>query len=185
MNNPELGKLITDSAERDAVHIAIYPATAGEKLRPGDHVGIVDGEAVVCEILIGIADPFLRPGSVVLKGQRFWLLLYPNTIQSLRHHWIHPRIREGIITEGTEKKPSGLVVTPEDSKKWIEAYAASRDVGYETLMGAARASLDGNIDYRMSDSIYDIPDDFWNHFENVSGIKVEQEDRADYFSCAC
>jgi hypothetical protein len=90
---PSLGRLIDDGERRrDAVHVAIAPVTASEALAPGQHVGFVregDLELVgpAAEPL-GVVDPFLR--EPVPKGQRFWLLLYPDTITGLRHVWTHP-----------------------------------------------------------------------------------------------
>src|SRR5262245_3338274 len=93
MNDLKLGELITDpAAERDAVHVAVAPVVAAEDLLPGQHVGFVtpgDHEQVgATAITVGIVDPFLR--QAVLRGERFWLLLYPQTITSLRHDWTHP-----------------------------------------------------------------------------------------------
>lgn len=93
MNAPNLGSLIVDGERRrDAVHIAVAPVTASERLSPGQHVGFVsegDVETVgVAETPIGIVDPFLR--EPVQPGERFWLFLYPNTITGLRHVWTHP-----------------------------------------------------------------------------------------------
>jgi hypothetical protein len=92
-DTPNLGHLITNSdRRRDAIHIAVAPVTAAERLTPGQHVGFVqagDTELVgPAENLIGIVDPFLR--EEVQPGQRFWLFLYPNTVTSLRHVWTHP-----------------------------------------------------------------------------------------------
>lgn len=80
-----IGKLCNPSQGRDAVHIAVAPVIARERLKPGDHVdanGGWSGERV------GIVDPFLT--APVERGQRFFLFLYPNTITGLRHVWTHP-----------------------------------------------------------------------------------------------
>lgn len=90
---PRLGSLIEDGdRRRDAIHIAVAPVMAAERLRPGQHVGLVrvgDPERVgPCDRNIGIVDPFLA--EEVEAGQRFWLFLYPGTVTSLRHIWTHP-----------------------------------------------------------------------------------------------
>lgn len=86
---PTVGKLLTGSEGRDAIHFALAPIAAGVPLEPGQHVGLFsDGTAKPTSPHIGIVDPFLR--SPVERGQRFWLFLYPNTITGLRHVWTHP-----------------------------------------------------------------------------------------------
>lgn len=90
---PELGQLIVDGdRRRDAIHIAVAPVMAVDRLTPGQHVGLVeegDLERVgLCDRNIGIVDPFL--GAAVEPGQRFWLFLYPGTVTGLRHIWTHP-----------------------------------------------------------------------------------------------
>ena len=90
---PQLGRLIEDGdRRRDAIHIAIAPVTAAQRLAPGQHVGLVqDGNLELvgpCDNNIGIVDPFLV--EEVELGQRFWLFLYPNTVTGMRHIWAHP-----------------------------------------------------------------------------------------------
>src|SRR5688572_7679973 len=90
---PRLGQLIEDGdRRRDAIHIAVAPVTAAERLAPGQHVGFVrerDLELVgSCDNPLGVVDPFLT--EEVEAGQRFWLFLYPGTVTSLRHIWTHP-----------------------------------------------------------------------------------------------
>jgi hypothetical protein len=90
---PRLGRLIEDGdRRRDAIHIAVAPVTAAQRLAPGQHVGLVrDGDTELvgpCDCPIGVVDPFLA--GLVEPGQRFWLFLYPGTITGLRHVWTHP-----------------------------------------------------------------------------------------------
>ncbi len=89
---PQLGQLIDDGdRRRDAIHIAVAPVTAAERLAPGQHVGLVGlGTEQVgpCAQPLGIVDPFLS--APVEPGQRFWLFLYPGSITALRHIWTHP-----------------------------------------------------------------------------------------------
>jgi hypothetical protein len=88
-NCPNLGKLIDGDERRDAVHIAVAPVEAAQRLTPGQHVGLSDdGRAIASGVPIGVVDPFLT--TAVEPGQRFWLFMYPNTITSLRHVWTHP-----------------------------------------------------------------------------------------------
>lgn len=91
MSEVRLGQIIRGDHYRDAIHIAVAPVVAECILMPGQHVGIIDKEAMTvgpCSDNIGIVDPFLV--NPVQKGERFYLCLYPYTITSLRHEWTHP-----------------------------------------------------------------------------------------------
>ena len=90
-----LGTIITSHEKRDAIHLGVENVIAGENLIPGDHLcwGNLERTTVVrCRPhsvnAIGIVDPFL--GVPVAKGERFWLIVYPRQITSLRHVWEHP-----------------------------------------------------------------------------------------------
>jgi hypothetical protein len=90
-----LGMIHFKPEARDAIHLAVEPVTAGEDLLPGEHIGLyVDGTAHKDLRHIGIVDPFL-PKSGVKKGQRFWLVVYPRMVTSLRHVWDHPDFPKG------------------------------------------------------------------------------------------
>ncbi len=92
MSDVTPGRLIGADQKRDAIHIAIAPVVAAEKLLPGQHIGFLgaDTERVggSAKIKLGIVDPFLR--EPILPEQRCWMFLYPQTITSLRHDWTHP-----------------------------------------------------------------------------------------------
>jgi hypothetical protein len=129
-DNLKLGQIIKDpNAARDAIHIAVAPAVAGEDLVVGGHVRINGDTAAYGEPSVGIVDPYLTED--VRKGQRFWLFLYPQTVTSLRHAWTHPAF-------ASESLPlSGVAL----SESWLRMYAA-RVKPYEEPEEAYRNLLD-------------------------------------------
>jgi len=95
-----LGTIIDANEKRDAIHLAVEPVIAGENLRPGDHIMLTEGKAYFDhstgrQFALGIVDPFLTVP--VAKGERFWLIVYPRQITSLRHVWDHPAFPEAVL----------------------------------------------------------------------------------------
>jgi hypothetical protein len=180
MNEPLLGKPITGDAGRDAIHIAIVPAVAAERLAPGTRVGIAGPEkkaTASAEKLVGIVDPYLR--GPVFEGERFWLFLDPRTITSLRHVWEHPDFpAEGQEATGSLKAAS---------EKWIRNYAASLDLTYRQIMdGAEEWTRRG--EYLCGGSNLEgeqTSPEFWQHYEIVTGKKVDTDNRDNFFTCSC
>lgn len=95
-----LGMIHFKEEKRDAIHLAVEPVEAGEDLNAGDSVRITDGKAFSCppSKRHGIVDPFLPSlgdGFDVKRGQRFWFIMNPRMVKSLRHVWEHPEFPEG------------------------------------------------------------------------------------------
>ena len=90
-----LGMIHYKQEKRDAIHLAVEPVEASVRLAPGQRILIRDGKAVPPENgkFHGIVDPFLpRP---VEAGERFWFIMQPRMVRSLRHVWEHPDFPEG------------------------------------------------------------------------------------------
>jgi hypothetical protein len=190
-----LGTVIGLDEKRDAIHLAVEPIEAAAKLYPGQDVGIVEGKAsATAETKLGIVDPFLK--SAVLPGERFWLVVYPRQIQSLRHVWSHPGFED-------EAAPAS---GREASEKWLREWCEGEDTpGYERTMEALRATLEGRtpefvkededwmgftwdedyLHFRGTDAHAEIPQIFWRHVEVVLGVTIPMDRRADSFSCSC
>jgi hypothetical protein len=208
-----VGKLIEGDAERDAIHIAVAPSLAGEKLYPGQHVGPnTDGRFYSTGVKkIGIVDPFLT--GVVFPEQSFWVFLYPGTITSLRHMWTHPAYFE---------ESGGLDVTQDESGQGIPGFAAALEAVVEVLPGSIRkknkpadpkaAAQEFMEDFARTHGMYSaasaidygrrylvdgdymnvgemeswyVDDDYWDAFEILTGEKVDPDQRGSFFSCSC
>lgn len=180
MSNLNLGKIIEGNQQRDAVHIAVAPVVAAHQLIAGRHVAL-DERGQASEHTgadpIGVIDPFLTRG--VEKGQKCWLFLYPNTITSLRHEWIHPAF-------SPEEK---AVVDKVASEKWVEAYAQHHCPydelnAYSSFMARVR---DGEIFYHGSDlhGLYELDDaeELFGHLSVILGRPVNGESFE--YSCSC
>lgn len=174
-----LGKIIGDAEKRDAVHIAVEPMTALRSLRPGEHVKPDGDPGDPGADTVGIVDPYLPAGTIVAKGQRFWCLLYPRQIKSLRHVWTHPAFPDEAVvgTPATFSKSA--------SERWLREFSEERDISLDRIMGAA-ISDDNHDEYliiRGEDASGSIPSELWDHIENVTGKSIRN--RPTYFSCSC
>lgn len=161
-----LGRLIDGHRNRDAVHNAITPVTADQNLMPGSKVVLVGSEhvraATGTEEWDGVIDPFLTVP--VLRGQRCWLWMKPGSITSLRHDWEHPAFKREAMT---------------NSQQWLSDFADRNDHSLEEVMDAAESGYIGG------DPGVEVPDEFWEHYERVTGAPVPAKKRSSYFSCSC
>lgn len=180
-----LGFIITPNEKRDAIHLAVENVVAAHDLRPGMDVGFsgfLNGEVGVCDGPVGIVDPFLR--QTVRQGERFWLVVYPRQITSLRHVWTHPAFPE------SEVASASVTSSREASEQWLRDFIGGADCpAYETVIAKAidnRDAWDSSyLHFNDSDAHGDIPPEFWTHVEVVTGRTIPQEDRAEHFSCSC
>ncbi len=189
------GHTFSEDRGRDAIHLAVKAMVAGERLWPGQNVGVAEDGMAWFDISkvdhIGIVDPFLE-GSV-MPGQWFWLTLYPRTITSLRHEWTHPAFPEGEAIINIEDPKSV-------SERWLREFCRTSDCpDYDIVMAAIKGETvdpDGDGDYyvRWDDDYIlfggrgahaSIPAEFWMHVETVLGIKIPHEKQVRYFSCSC
>lgn len=185
-----LGTIIDEKAGRDAIHLAVEPAIAAHPLSPGTDVEFADGVARVGPNPVGIVDPFLK--GKVFTGQRFWLVVYPRQVTSLRHVWTHPSFPD----ESQLVKADAS--TKEASEAWLRNFCGSGNTpGYETVLKAASGqpcadpdeygtgySNDGEyLRFHGRDAYGEIPSEFWDHVEIVTGKKITQRPKS--FACSC
>lgn len=176
MSEVVLGKIIKGEAFKDAIHVAVYPVIAGERLSPGERIGLTsDKKAVKSGKKLGIVDPYLQTD--VLPGQKFYMCLLPNTVKGMRHEWSHP----SFIDENTDLKQESVI--------WIQNFAKECGISYSDIMDSARELLE-----RGSTSFYgdDTPEifryrqrEFWYHHQVVTGIPIPDNMDDFYFSCSC
>ena len=181
-----IGKLHQESYERDAIHVAVIPVMASEPLKPGQHIGFTEGGYRVTATpsepykLIGIVDPFLPQD--VEKGQRFWMVLYPNTITGLKHVWSHPSIAQ-----------DGRGVASQ-SEKWLRDFANEVDADYDEMMHVASTHCEDATnswgEYLIEGGKWEgqsTPSEFWEHYQNVTGKKQRDSKYGStgIFSCSC
>ena len=192
-----IGKILDETARRDAVHFALAPMVAFEDLYPGDHVKFSRRDYTKvrrCEHGegFGIVDPFL--GDCVEKGQTFWVFLYPNTISSLRHEWEHPAFPAVVTTtadvEDTDRQiaikvADALLMTPQ--RKLLEDFAEQIDITYEELLEGALDYLQTGA-YMSQGSKFEgvsTPDGFWEAYDFVTQTKSGlAKTRESFFSCS-
>lgn len=176
-----LGQIIDDKQKRDAIHIAVLPIIATEKLFAGQDVGLVDGGASTkAKKHTGIVDPFLKVP--VMPGQRFWLLLYPRMVTSLRHVWGHPEFVDETNSPAVDQR--GPIAK---SRAFVERIADSAGLESNELIAGARDYLK-NGEYMIQGGRWEgfsIPDEFWTHYEVLTSEVVPEDQRGNFFSCNC
>lgn len=169
-----IGKLIESEQARDAIHVAVYPASALQDLQPGWRVAMLDRKRGLVKYTtgddaIGIVDPFLRDATIP-TGRKFWVFLNPGSITSLRHDWTHPALD-----------------LDNESMQWIVDFATRVGLGYEEIMDAARDWIEHGeyyvFDHDEHGESFNL--EFWTHYERVTGTVVSSNDRDNFFSCSC
>ncbi len=173
-----VGHLIGPDVRRDAIHVAVEPVVASERLQPGQHVGFV-GRGTVSQLgpHVGIVDPFLD--RFVEPGERFLLFVFPRRITGLRHVWSHPDFDD-----------EEVLGSPAYSRRWIESFAAKLGKTFNELMDAARLWIDDN-EYSSDPSerykdYYREFGTFWHHYELVTQQPLpDHVDRENFFTCSC
>ena len=180
-----LGSIIGPDEGRDAIHLAVEPVEAGQTLLPGNHVRFNEmGEAIAADLGkgVGIVDPFLT--GVVGKGERFWLVVYPRQITSLRHVWEHPDFP---ASDGMGPKAK--------SERWLRDYCLNGGAGkydtpsFDVLVRSAQSYFeDGSHEEYLhvggEDASGTVDPLMWEHMKNYLGIK-DNAKGPEYFSCAC
>lgn len=176
---PNIGAEPAATEQRDAIHMAVAPVIAASTLVPGQRVGFLpDGRGAAVQPFVGIVDPFLK--TAVLEGQRFWLLVEPNTITSLRHQWSHPAF------QGETESP-----TRSADEEWLRDFADDVYTPYERLMEGAAEELrhPGNypviLDIDTPNRAYSDIGEFWKRYRNVTHANVPEGYSNTFISCSC
>lgn len=181
-----LGKIHTRQEKRDAIHLAVEPVVAGESLWPNARITVIDGVAWREHMgkPLGIVDPFLD--KVVEKGERFWFVMFPRAVHSLRHVWTHPAFPD-------VEEPVETVVTPDTdavngARSWLQGHAEALGFTYERLMGYADTWVECD-DYTYDNTerykgVFD-EKEFWKNWEIVTGRTVDEDKRECFFTCSC
>ena len=181
MSDIGIGKIQEQGPQvRDAIHVAVMLVKSYGDLSPGQHVGFADeylGKDIPyvkqTDTPIGIIDPFLNEDTIGF-GTVVWLFLYPGSITSLRHQWLHPSV-DGKYPE---------------SKAFIEQAAQTIGISSNTLMEEAAeyvADPQGMESHYMGDNegYQDVNwKEFWRHFGILTGKDTSQV-KGHFFSCSC
>lgn len=204
-----LGKIHEFTEKRDAIHLGVEPTVAGETLYPGQDIGIVEGQAYPAihgVKALGIVDPFLT--EPVYEGQRFWLVVYPRAITSLRHVWEHPdfapavELEEPEPTEEEIHRAAAMMGDPRAlAKDWITAWLEEvnaqlgdgdgNEITFEGLISTAMTHVGTTTwggDYISRGGAFEgfyTPDEFWDKLADYKGINIPSKDRGNFFSCSC
>lgn len=198
-----LGMIIGPNEKRDAIHLAVEPVVASHWMNPGDHVRFVHGSKLSVEVVdrkdaIGMVDPFLH--GEVEKGERFWLVVYPREITSLRHVWTHPAFEEEADEPAKKSSLEDRLEFKKEldgtnaARRWIESYADSVGLGYDELMDAAEDWITSSHEstwggeYLNRGELLDgvsLPSEFWIHYQKFTGKTVEPKYQQNFFTCSC
>lgn len=182
-HHPTLGKLIAEPEQRDAIHIAVAPVVASEELKPGQHIGFSDNASTEkvsskADTVIGIVDPFLT--KPVQPGQRFWMLLYPQTVTNLRHDWTHPSFIAAEVAQKFGCNPAMLR---------LREIANDMDVTYDDLLFNAERFVRTGEYWCEGEKFesFSMPGDFWDVYHEATGLPKPADDGYGnhFLSCSC
>lgn len=167
-----LGKNPDELGVKDAIHVAIVSCVAGSAIKRGGRVTLNDnGHAEMCDVGgFGVADPFIGD---IARGEKFWVMMYPDSIASVAHAWEHP-----------VEFPTAPAVVPKN--KYLEKYAVILGVTYEYLMQACssyvktdrKSPYPGTLPENTVDELVNEQielGDMWYEWSNETGYEFSNE----------
>ena len=200
-----LGFLHEYEEKRDAIHLGVEPVEAGEQLAVGATIGIKDGKAYQSTSRngvkpMGIVDPFLAKR--VMPGERFWLVVMPRKITSLRHVWEHPDFPDSretgneVESEVDPEKRHKLALAIGEPKavamQWLRDFAERHEQDFDVLMSYASMQSSKHKDdwteYLVGGGELEgerVPEEFWDHYDTAFGTETPEHNRENFFSCSC
>ena len=171
-----LGMIHWQEEKRDAIHLGVEPVEAGEHLNPSEHIGIgPDGKAyssvdsrVYSNIkALGIADPFLTRS--INPGEKFWLVVYPRQITSLRHCWEHP--------DFDSNEPKVLDISEVTSEDLMQEIQRRLGMDYEPEPAVATYTSPAYPESLVKRG----EDEAWNWIKNyANGLGLDVDELMDY-----
>ena len=180
-----LGTLeLSPNEGRDAIHLGVEPVVAGERLKPGQHVGFLKHGTVGrnAPTKVGIVDPFID--GPIPRGARFWLVVYPRQITSLRHVWTHPDFPH------TPDLPPSTITPKAQAEARIASWAEDIGSNFDEVMEhAGHFARFG--DYWSEGARWEgqsVPDWFWADWAVITGEPIPDEVKqygGSFFSCSC
>jgi hypothetical protein len=191
MTEPNLGSLIEGDAERDAVHVALIPMIAGEHLSAGEKFCLkFDDRSVALrgdyrnpEEVVGVVDPFLPGFGGVEKGEKFWGMLFPQTVTGMRHHWQHPLF---------DKPAEEIVAETNYYELWLRNFCDEWNFDFDELIGAATGTSEWRFVVARGKDLHsagELGEDhalFWEHLEGYMDVKFSEDHRDGMgWSCSC
>jgi hypothetical protein len=175
-----LGTILDNTQKRDAIHLATEPLIANHKLYPGQDVGIdTQGFANASNVkLLGIVDPFLK--APVMPGERFWLIVYPRQISTLRHIWSHPDFPETISSvQVTNVMAPDTKTDKQFAMEYFLELATEKGISVADILAAAAGDEGTEYLYVYGSSgsadIY-TDQDFWDKYNDLTGRDVVATD---------
>ena len=178
--------------DRDAVHVACKRMIAGDdRLDLGSLFKLAYGTTNIAlfsdyneKDAVGIVNPFVntefRWGSIK-KGNEFWVLLLPGTVNGMTHQWKCPAF------DGT-----GVTRIVSEHEVWIRQFCDRWNFDYGELIEESTRKSDGNfiaaigIDLHSKSELGEDHGLFWMHLEALTGEKFNDDHREKFgWSCSC
>ena len=184
----KLGSVRAQDEGRDAIHLAVVTLQALEQFTVPpignlwvDHLAKPSPTPTSA---VGIIDPFLPRGTLVEKGEWFFVYLKPGSISGLRHVWSHEAFPEG-KSDALKEAKDKAEIRVRDWCRSTDAYGFDYQTCLELFdegeSGGFR--LDGGSIFSNDEATGEIPSAILDDIELILGKPLGQ--RPEYFRCAC
>lgn len=172
---------------RDAIHVAVVSLKAAGSMYAGDpviwhekgkSVKVVDSRLAP----IGIVSAFMKNG--VNEGDLVWIMLYPNTVTGMTHHWSHPDFdsvknemsleQANLIIENMADELGTFIYGDDESRSETLIHHANRYCQHQSGCWS-------EDEYQASPESWE---NFWKAYSVVTGNPEPTKNRVP-FRCAC